>query len=290
MFLLAVVLLAITNLSLSWAKNAGAVTITVDGQQTTKYVLTTSTDGVTVNGNIITLHGGARVYLGNYPNDTFSTNCFYQADLFGKRLKVTMDLSEVGCNCNGAIYTVSMPAYNSDQKPEPGKGDDFYCDANQVGGTFCPEMDVSEANKYAMASTPHTCTYDAPHYYPTCDKGGCGDNVLQSHGNDFGPGKTIDTNKPFTLSVSFINSGNPPELSVVNNYFWQDGKNIQFNSCNSNYLQWMGKSLPGMVMTMSLWGTGPGGMSWLDGRSGCQGGCNLDASRVIFSDITIESL
>ena len=59
-----------------------------------------------------------------------------------------------------------MPAYNSDQKPEPGKGGDFYCDANQVGGTFCPEMDVSEANKYAMASTPHTCTYDAPHYYP----------------------------------------------------------------------------------------------------------------------------
>ena len=230
--ILAAVVLLTTNLSLSWAMNAGPVTITVDGRPTTKYVLTTSTKGVTVSGNTITLHGGARVYLGNYPNDTFSTGCFYQADLFGKRLKVNMDLSQVGCNCNGAIYAVSMPAYGSDQRPVPGKGGDYYCDANEVGGTFCPEMDISEANKYAMASTPHTCTYDAPHYYPTCDKGGCGANVLQSHPGDFGPGKEIDTNKPFTLSVSFINdtSGN---LDVVNNYFWQEGRkhSVQLVRC-----------------------------------------------------------
>ena len=171
-------------------------------------------------------------------------------------------------------------------EPQPGAGGDYYCDANAVGGTYCPEMDVSEANKYAMASTAHTCHYDPPHYYDTCDGGGCGANVLDSHGNEFGPGKYIDTNLPFTVSVSFINQND--NLAVVNNYFWQNGKTIQFNSCNANYLQWMGKSLPGMVMTMSLWGTGDGGMSWLDGKSGCHGGCDLANSKVTFSNILIE--
>ena len=49
-----------------------------------------------------------------------------------------------------------MPAYNSGQQPQPGRDGEYYCDANQVGGTYCPEMDVMEANKFAMASTPHT--------------------------------------------------------------------------------------------------------------------------------------
>ncbi len=98
-------------------------------------------------------------------------------------------MNEVGCNCNGALYLVSMPAYNSGQQPNPGKDGSYYCDANQVGGTYCPEMDVMEANKYAMASTAHTCNYIAPHYYSYCDRGGCGTNVLNQHGNEFGPGK-----------------------------------------------------------------------------------------------------
>ena len=29
-----------------------------------------------------------------------------------------------------------------------GQGD-YYCDANQVGGTFCPEFDIMEANKFS---------------------------------------------------------------------------------------------------------------------------------------------
>lgn len=291
MFALTVFLLA-TAVSSTWSFAAEKVTISVDGKEQTKYVITNSDIGknVIVNGGSITLQAGARVYLGDNYTTAFTPNGFYEADLFGKRFKVDMDLSQVGCNCNGAIYTVSMPAYSSSQQLQPGKEGDYYCDANQVGGTFCPEMDISEANKYAMASTPHTCNYVPPHYYSSCDKGGCGANVLDSHSGEFGPGKTIDTNKPFTLSVSFINSGNPPVLSVVNNYFWQEGRTIQFNSCNENYLQWMGKSLPGMVITMSLWGTGSGGMSWLDGKSGCQGGCNIENSRVIFSNITIEDV
>ena len=143
-----------------------------------------------------------------------------------------------------------------------------------------------------LRSTAHNCTYVPPHYSSSCDHTGCGANVLDSNAKYFGPGKMIDTNKPFTLSVSFVSSGRPPTctLSNVTNHFWQQNRTIQFDSCNPNYLQWMGKSLTGMVMTMSLWGTGDGGMSWLDGKSGCHGGCNLANSEVTFSNFQVEEL
>ena len=283
--------------STAWAANNGPVQITVDGSRISKYVLSSeeSKGNIRVSGDTITLSGGGRAYLGDSSSETISPDSFYEMPFLGKRFSVTMDLNEVGCNCNGAVYTVGMPGYNSGQQPEPGKDGSYYCDANQVGGTYCPEMDISEANKFAMASTAHTCNYVAPHYYSSCDRGGCGTNVLDQHLNDFGPGKTIDTDQSFTLSVSFEEGGPdecgvPSTLTRVTNVFSQNGKEITFDACNPDYLQWMGCSLPGMVLTMSLWGTGEGGMSWLDGKSGCHGGCNLDASKVTFSNITLTTL
>ena len=243
----------------------------------TKYVIASESvrNNVKVTSNSITLNGGGHAYFGDSSSDFLSPSSYYLVPLLGRRLTFTVDLSQVGCSCNGAFYAVSMPAYNSAQQLVPGDNGEYYCDANKVGGTFCPEMDIMEANKYAMASTAHTCQYDAPHYYPSCDRGGCGTNVLNTDFSGYGPGKTIDTNKPFTLSVAFITNGDT--LTTVNNYFWQEGRTVQFSSCNPDYLQWMGKSLPGITVTMSLWGTDPGGMSWLDGKSGCQGGCNLQS-------------
>ena len=285
--LLLVTILAVGYVS---AANSGPLTIMSNGQPQTKYVLSgdLAKQFVQVNGTGITLNGGGRVYLGNSNSDGLSPQAYYEIDLFNKRLTFDVDMSSVGCNCNGALYLVSMPAYNSGQQPQPGDNNEYYCDANQVGGTYCPEMDIMEANKFAMASTAHTCQYVPPHYYSSCDRGGCGTNVLNVDRSGYGPGKRIDTNKPFTLSVSFIvQNGN---LATVNNYFSQGSQSVKFDACNANYLQWMGKSLPGMVMTMSLWGTGNGGMSWLDGKSGCQGGCDLSNSRVTFSSIRVDDL
>ena len=282
-FLVVAVLLATT-----WAAKVGDVKVMIDGMSKELPVLggDWAREFVSIQDASITLHGGGRVYLG--AEDTLGPDSFYQVPLLGKRIKFDVDLSQVGCSCNGALYAVSMPAYDSQQHLVPGKTGEYYCDANQVGGVYCPEMDIMEANKYAMASTPHTCQYVPPHYYSYCDRGGCGKNVLDADYNGYGPGKTIDTNKPFTLSVSFITSNDT--LTTLNNYFWQEGRSIQFNSCNPNYLQWMGKSLPGITVVMSLWGTGAGGMSWLDGKSGCQGGCNVGGSRVTFSNIVVEKL
>lgn len=288
MYILLIATLAVAYAS---AANNGAITIMINGQPHTKYVLSGEwTKKLTrVNGSSITLSGGGRVYLGDSSSDSINPESYYNMPLLGKRLAFDVDMSGVGCNCNGALYFITMPAYNSAQQLTPGEDGEYYCDANQVGGTYCPEMDVFEANKFAMASTAHTCQYQPPHYYSHCDRGGCGRNVLDVDGEGYGPGKRIDTNRPFTLSVSFITGGNG-RLSTVNNYFSQGGQSLQFNACNPDYLQWMGMSLPGIVMSASLWGTGDGGMSWLDGKSGCHGGCNLGGSKVTFSNIRLDNL
>lgn len=270
----------------------------INGRPQTKYVLSTdwSKGNIRVNGGTITLHGGGHAYLGDSSSNDLSPNAYYHMPLFdnqqggkNKRLSFEIDISDVGCNCNGALYFVTMPAYNSAQQLQPGKDGDYYCDANKVGGTYCPELDIMEANKYAMASTAHTCNYIAPHYYSSCDQGGCGTNVLDVDEGGFGPGKRIDTNKPFTLTVDFIHGENG-RLSTLTNTFTQEGQTVKFNACNANYLQWIGYSLPGIVMTMSLWGTKDGGMSWLDGKSGCHGSCNLSSSKVTFSNIRLDDM
>ena len=286
-------LFLIATLAVSFATglNNGAITIMVDGQAQTKYVLSGdwSKEFTRVDGKGITLSGGGRVYLGDSPTNYTNPNSYYNMPLLGRRLTFDVNMNEVGCNCNGALYFITMPGYNSAQQPVPGKNNEYYCDANDVGGVWCPEMDVWEANKYAMASTAHTCDYHAPHYYSSCDKGGCGTNVLDADRNGYGPGKRIDTNRPFTFSVAFITGGNG-RLSTVTNTFTQGGQTLTFNACNPDYLQWMGMSLPGIVMSISLWGTGEGGMSWLDGKSGCHGGCNLPGSKVTFSNIRLDKL
>ena len=290
---LALFVLAATAVASTWASDDGSIIVSVDGNDLTKYVLSSSGDKgfVYASNNTIILKGGGRIYIGDSPSDTTEPSSFYEMPLLGKRFKVDIDLSQVDCGCNAAIYAVSMPAYNSAQQPQPGGDGQYYCDANQVGGTYCPEMDISEANKYAMASTPHTCAgFQPPHYYDYCDRAGCGTNILDALPGQFGPGKEIDTNRPYTLSVAFI-TDSQGELSVINNYFWQEGKSVQFNSCNNGgYLRQFSSSLKGMVLTISLWVSDGGGMSWLDGKSGCQENCNLSASKAVFSNLRLETL
>jgi len=45
--------------------------------------------------------------------------------------------------------------------------------------------------------------------------------------------------------------------------------------------------MPGIMVVMDLWGTEAGGMFWLDGKSGCQGGCNLSKSTVTSSNFKL---
>ena len=112
-------------------------------------------------------------------------------------------------------------------------------------------MDIQEANTHAWAATPHKCSGKKGDY-TSCDKGGCGKHFS---GSDYGPGKKIDTTKPFQVSVTLSPS------TVVK---LKQGANTAMvhDSCQVN-----AESLrDGMVVAISNWGGAGSGMRWLDGR------------------------
>ena len=89
----------------------------------------------------------------------------------------------------------------------------------------------------------------------------------------------------------------------ISNVFEQEGRRFPWKSCvagvnaqwargsSAAYLRQMqGNLAKGMVMDISLWGLSHGGMSWLDGPTGCTGACNISASRVSFSNFTLNRL
>lgn len=130
---------------------------------------------------------------------------FAQFQLLGKEITYTVDRSTVGCSCNSAFYTVSMPGYNAQQQLDKSDWGMYYCDANQVGGVFCPEMDISEANQFTLASVPHKCDDPNGLHYESCDRAGCGSNIFNEDPFAMGPGSdyTIDTTREYTHSVAF---------------------------------------------------------------------------------------
>jgi len=82
-----------------------------------------------------------------------------------------------------------MPGKYNDGKDRPGEGGDYYCDANDVGGAWCTEMDLMEANTYAFHATAHKCdSKTSAGVYPNCDRGGSCFQIGQQTGQ-FGPGK-----------------------------------------------------------------------------------------------------
>eukprot|EP01012_Entosiphon_sulcatum_P055199 TRINITY_DN767_c1_g1_i2.p1 TRINITY_DN767_c1_g1~~TRINITY_DN767_c1_g1_i2.p1 ORF type:complete len:209 (+),score=49.46 TRINITY_DN767_c1_g1_i2:168-794(+) len=147
--------------------------------------------------------------------------------------------------------------------------EDFYCDANNVCGVWCPEIDIMEANKYAFQVTPHKCDTPTGKYYPHCDGGGCGRNSYRQNPGAYGPGSnyTIDTRSPFDVSISFVADASNA-LSSVNTELRQNGKTFRMihdSSCGQGYLPALSDALKdGMVVTISYWGDKSSTMSWLD--------------------------
>ncbi|POS71934.1 exoglucanase 1 [Diaporthe helianthi] len=180
-------------------------------------------------------------------------------------------------------------------------------DANAgVGGSgsCCAEMDVWEANSISSAFTPHPCqnsaqhicagdncggTYSSTRYAGDCDPDGCDYNAYRMGNKDFyGPGKTVDTTKKFTVVTQFSSS-------EIKQYYIQNGVKIQHPKANvsglTNYnsitpamcsaqkaafgdqdifsqkggLSGMNSALSkGMVLVMSLWDDHYANMLWLD--------------------------
>lgn len=279
--------------------NHGSMTIEIEGQSQTVYVVSAGHSerpnkvSVGDNGNSFTMNGGAQVQItASEPGSNYDSGMFQNFSLLGKRLTYTTDLANVGCSCNTAFYFVSMPAFGQDQNADSGKYGDYYCDANKVGGEYCPEMDVSEANKYTMATTPHKCTSSQGKHWWWCDGAGCGQNVHNANPNAMCPGSncTINTNNAYTHAIEFQESNG--QLSGIKNTLTQGSQSFIYYSCtDSSYLQAMTDHLKNnMVLVMSQWGNTYQTMQWLDGMTGCQGDCDLDGASSTYSDIKINTL
>ncbi|PYH42648.1 glycoside hydrolase family 7 protein [Aspergillus saccharolyticus JOP 1030-1] len=149
-----------------------------------------STYGVTTSGDALTLkfvtgsNVGSRLYLMDTSDEKYQT-----FDLLDAEFTFDVDVSNLPCGLNGALYFTAMDADGGVSRfPANKAGAKYgtgYCDsqcprdlkfingqANVDGwtpstsnsnsgvgnhGSCCPEMDIWEANKISTAYTPHPC-------------------------------------------------------------------------------------------------------------------------------------
>lgn len=108
-------------------------------------------------------------------------------------------------------------------------------------GSCCAEMDIWEANSISAALTPHSanpvgqtmCTGDAcggaastTRYAGTTDPDGCDFNSYRMGNTTFyGPGKTVDTTKPFTVVTQFLTDTGTASgtMNEIKRFYVQNG-------------------------------------------------------------------
>eukprot|EP00756_Hemistasia_phaeocysticola_P011231 Hpha_TRINITY_DN15099_c0_g1::TRINITY_DN15099_c0_g1_i2::g.125982::m.125982/K01225/CBH1; cellulose 1,4-beta-cellobiosidase len=185
--------------------------------------------------------GGPRVYLIE-PDGTNKNHMFM---LKGREFTFDVELSSMPCGFNAALYFVGMDA--NEGGAEQGTK---YCDAQAVGGTFCSEMDLFEANTEAQQYTTHACV-DACGSYgdaqqckgtgspsTVCDQSGCGLNPFRygpgttynaEYNNPkwYGPGTghTLDSTKKYTVVTRF-NVDASGDLKNITRFYQQNGARI----------------------------------------------------------------
>jgi len=238
-----------------------------------------------VNWNRIELqHKSGASLTSSCQDGLWDPNGFIQLQLLGKTVAFQVDLSQVGCGCNLAVYLIEAPG--RDRIGRPSEGDcgysPYYCDANKVCGQWCTEMDIMEANNRVFAVTPHKCDESSTPEYENCDRIGEGKNTKEridvyGYGSEF----VIDTRQPFEVSTSFY--GRPSGLYTQASFekivttLSQGGRTVEMpNSPKGEYLAGMADAMErGMSLRMTSWGDEADTMSWLDsppcGEDSCSG-------------------
>jgi len=264
--------------------NIGTVNVAGFGQV---HVITPSPQNCEMANNGFRLHGGGQAYFTEGGSDIGSDPYMYwQTNLANQVFSYDIDVSNVGCKCNAAMYWVNMPGY-SGESPEPAEWGIYYCDANNVNGNWCPEYDTFEGNDQTMNVAIHTCDFVPPLDYSSCDRGGCGTNACEGIGGQYGRGRTIDTSRTYRISHGQIMDGD--YLAASTHHFEQEGRTASFNACNNpDAMKWMGYDMHDIVGVFSLWDMGCD-ESWLDGCTGCGGCCNLAGASVTFSNFALSS-
>ena len=237
-----------------------SITITENGQPKTLYVAMWNSQSSGTTLKMPYNNGGTLL-----TTTPISPDAFYRPNLLGGSVEMDVDISTATCGCVEAFYLISAPGKDINGNYFPGTNGYYYCDANMVGGNYCPEFDIMEANKYAMATTPHSC--DAPSalgFYSACDGiGKCGQNTKNSTTKDFGPSTKhkINTTKPFHLKLDFEAVGNT-FTRWVNTMTQGTNKVTLIGDCATNAsMSW--DIAHGMAFWISNWSTT---QNWLWGN------------------------
>ncbi|CAK0851484.1 unnamed protein product, partial [Prorocentrum cordatum] len=220
---------------------------------------------------------------------------YVRMPLLGKTLRYKMDVKGAGCGCNAAFYLTSM-GHNEHES----ECFDYYCDANNVCGQTCAEIDIQEANMYAFHATLHGAK-DAFGVAAGEGGGGPGWNGPRDWGkDDYGPdSKCIDTNFPYEVAVSFPTDESTGSLEAMWVSLSQDKGaspcRISLNLDSYDRMQEMTTELKrGMTPIVSYWADDD--MLWLDGPGDDHAGlCPRDdkkkcAESVRFFDFSIADI
>jgi len=233
--------------------------------------------------------------------EDWNPNYFRLFQLLGKTLSFNVDLSQVGCACNIALYLIHGPARDWSGNPSQGAcpKSPYYCDANRVCGQWCPEVDVMEANNHAFQTTPHRCDEaSATGHYSNCDRKGCRQSARSLGNKAYGPGPqfTIDTSKPFTVQTTFRGTmhSKTPHFTGLTTRLQQAANELvmQHTGCSKGYLETMARAMAeGMSLRITYWGDDAKTMSWLDqphcpATTSCTGG---NAGRAVISAIRVSN-
>merc|ERR1719203_1437846 len=211
-------------------------------------------EGGSIDGDQLTVSHGSGFTLFSAFEGEWRAESITELKLLGKSISFTVDLGQVGCACNLAFYLISSPTRDWNGQLSAGTDRDgqppYYCDANDVGGQWCPEVDIMEANTHAFQATPHKCDVPTNGRYTNCDRGGCSQNTRDKR-NAFGPGSsfTINTQETFEVRTEF-----PAESGVLKGMttkLRQAGQEVvlDHSSCQAEYMAQLSNA---MAAGMSL--------------------------------------
>eukprot|EP00930_Biecheleria_cincta_P055709 TRINITY_DN419_c0_g1_i2.p1 TRINITY_DN419_c0_g1~~TRINITY_DN419_c0_g1_i2.p1 ORF type:complete len:418 (+),score=80.71 TRINITY_DN419_c0_g1_i2:92-1345(+) len=255
---------------------------------------------VQVNNGVIEPEMKGRTYFAEECTPgKFEYTKYSAMKLLGSRLRYMTDLSKAGCGCNGALYLTSLQ-----QCSNPSQCFDHYCDANNVCGVRCDEIDLQEANMFAWHSTLHV---EDDGSGIGAGYGGGGNNWNGERDwtkEQYGPGgRCIDTRLPFQVEVAFpVDSAGT--LRAMDVKLSQSGKNCNLSAevgehgypygGRSGMAQLTQSLRKGMTPIISYWSSDD--MLWMDGKGADGlGPCATDdkeacGKSVSFYNFVLESL
>jgi len=220
------------------------------------------TYGVRTSGNELSLQFVTNgPYSTNIGSRTYLLESVYKYRMFklkNREFTFDVDVSQLPCGLNGALYFVEMQADGGlSEYPNNQAGAAYgtgYCDAqcphdikfingaanvkdwkpssndknSGTGhyGTCCTEMDIWESNSMAQAVTPHSCTIEGQ---TQCEGISCGDNasgdryngVCDKDGCDWNPWRM--GNQTFFGKGSNFNVDSSKKMTVVTQFLTTDG-------------------------------------------------------------------